>query len=61
MEKQKKHTTQTKKNMESMFALVLILNKESFLYYNLQEETLNRSSIYVFIQNCHNSKRLDLS
>jgi hypothetical protein len=30
MEKQKKHITQTKQNLESLYALVLILNKESF-------------------------------
>jgi hypothetical protein len=59
MEKQKKHITQTEQNLESLSALVLILNKESFLYYIRQEAALNRSSIYVFIQNCHNSKRLD--
>jgi hypothetical protein len=59
MEKQKKHITQTEQNLESLSALVLILNKESFLYYIRQEATLNRSSIYVFIQNCHNSKWLD--
>jgi hypothetical protein len=50
MEKQKKHITQTEQNLESLSALVLILNKESFLYYIRQEATLDRSSIYVFIQ-----------
>jgi hypothetical protein len=50
MEKQKKHRTQTKQNLESLSALVLILNKESFLYYIRQEATLDRYDIYVFIQ-----------
>jgi hypothetical protein len=61
MEKKKKHITQTKQNLESLTALVLILNKESFLHYIKQEEAFNKSSIYVFIQNCHNSKRLEFS
>ena len=50
MEKQKKHRTQTKQNLESLSALVLILNKECFLYYIRQEATLDRYDIYVFIQ-----------
>ena len=50
MEKQKKHISQVEQNLESLSALVLILNKESFLYYIWQEETLDRYEIYVFIQ-----------
>jgi hypothetical protein len=50
MEIQEKHTTQTERNLESLSALVLILKKESFLYYIQQEETFDRSWIYVFIQ-----------
>jgi hypothetical protein len=37
MEIQKKHTTQTERKLESLSALVLILKKESFLYYIQQE------------------------
>jgi hypothetical protein len=49
MEKQKKHITQTKQNLESLSALVLILNKESFLYYNRQEATLiDLESMYLY-------------
>jgi hypothetical protein len=43
MEIQEKHITQTEQNLESLSALVLILKKESFLYYIRQEATLNRS------------------
>jgi hypothetical protein len=43
MEIQKKHITQTEQNLESLSALVLILKKESFLYYIRQEAALNRS------------------
>jgi hypothetical protein len=37
MEIQEKHTTQTERKLESLSALVLILKKESFLYYIRQE------------------------
>jgi hypothetical protein len=50
MEIQKKHITQTERKLESLSALVLILKKESFLYYIWQEATSNRSEIYLFIQ-----------
>jgi hypothetical protein len=43
MEIQEKHITQTEQNLESLSALVLILKKESFLYYIQQEAALNRS------------------
>ena len=36
METQRKHITQIERNLESLFALVLILKKE-FLYYIQQE------------------------
>jgi hypothetical protein len=43
MEKQKKHITHTKQNLESLSTLVLILNRDIFLYYNQQEAAYDRS------------------
>jgi len=42
METWREQLTQIERNLESMFALVLILKKE-FLYYIRQEAALNRS------------------
>jgi hypothetical protein len=60
MKIQEKHITQTEQNLESLSALVLILTKESFLYYIWQEAALNRSYIYVFIQNLSQLKTVGL-
>jgi hypothetical protein len=49
MEKQEKHITQTKQNLESLSALVLILNKESFLYYiGKKQPLIDLESMYLY-------------
>jgi hypothetical protein len=60
MEIQEKHTTQTERKLESLSALVLILKKESFLYYIRQEAAMNRSEIYLFIQKLSQLKTVGL-
>jgi hypothetical protein len=59
METQWEHITQIERNLESMFALVLILKKE-FIYYIRQEAAPNRSKTYVFIENLSQLKTIGL-
>jgi hypothetical protein len=59
MERHREHITQIEQNLESVFALVLIL-KNSFSLTFDNKHPLNRSKIYVFIQNLSKLKIIGL-